>query len=214
MIRGLYAITPDWPDARRLHDAVAAAVRGGASAVQVRCKRTDAGLRREIASAVLAACRASGALCLINDDVGLALDLGADGVHVGATDTDPDAARRRLGAQAIVGVSCYDDFERARHQRSASYVAFGSVFPSKTKPGAVHAPLSLFARARQAGLDTVAIGGITRANASEVFSAGADAVAVISDLFDAPDPEAIEGRARTFHAAWLATRPPAAGTTP
>jgi len=198
-IRGLYAVTPDWTDVERLSAAVSAALRGGANVVQVRSKQADAGLRRAIAQAALEAVRGHKALCLINDDVELAATLGADGVHLGADDGSVSAARNRLGAGAVIGVSCYDDFARTSQDPQADYVAFGSVFVSRVKPDAVRAPLSLFTRARAAGLRTVAIGGIGRANAAQVFAAGAHAVAVISDLFDAPAEE-IERRAREFTA--------------
>ncbi|MEZ5653621.1 MAG: thiamine phosphate synthase [Burkholderiaceae bacterium] len=196
-IRGLYAVTPDWPDPERLSAAVSAAVRGGAGIVQIRSKQVDRHLQRAIAQAVFEACRRHGAICLVNDDVELAVELGADGVHLGADDTAPGTARARLGPAAIIGVSCYDDFSRAQRWPEADYVAFGSVFVSRVKPTAVRAPLDLFGRARAAGLCSVAIGGIDRGNAARVFAAGADAVAVISDLFEAP-LEQIEQRAAEF----------------
>jgi thiamine-phosphate pyrophosphorylase len=199
-LRGLYAITPDWPDADRLATVVRAAVRGGASVVQVRSKQRDQALREEIGRAVLEVCRHAGALCLMNDDVELAARIGADGVHLGRDDASPAQARRSLPGGAIIGVSCYDDFTRAEAAHEADYVAFGSVFPSRVKPDAVRAPLWLFTRARQCGMNTVAIGGIGRANAASVFAAGADAVAVISDLFDPQSPGEIEQRAREIAA--------------
>ena len=126
----------------------------------------------------------------------LALASGADGVHLGRDDGALGAARRRLGDR-LLGASCYDrlDVARTALAAGADYVAFGSVYPSTTKPGAVRAPLGLFTAARALGAPIVAIGGITLERAGEVLRAGADCLAVISDLFDAPD---IAARARAY----------------
>ena len=126
---------------------------------------------------------------VVNDDVALALAIDAAGVHVGRDDGDPAAIRARIGPHRVLGVSCYDDAARARSMLGvADHIGFGSVFASPTKPHAVRAPLSLFAQARALGLPAVAIGGIDRGNAHLPIAAGADAVAVISDVFAAPDP--------------------------
>jgi thiamine-phosphate pyrophosphorylase len=129
---------------------------------------------------------------LINDDWRLAAALGADGVHLGKHDDDPAAVRDALGNQALIGVSCYDDMVRARAAAvlDVDYLAFGAVFPSPTKPLAPQAPLHLFADARSLGKPTVAIGGITPDNSAQLRDAGADFIAVISGVFDAPDPSA------------------------
>ncbi|MFT3802238.1 MAG: thiamine phosphate synthase [Burkholderiaceae bacterium] len=187
-LRGLYAITPETPDTEWLARTVAEALRGGAAAIQYRQK----GLPREQAEAqaraLQALCRAAGRPLIINDSIELMLAIDADGLHLGRDDGDPFAARERIGAGKLLGVSCYDDFDRAyRYREVADQIAFGSVFASPTKPDAVRAPLELFGRARALGLNTVAIGGITAANARQVIDAGADAVAVISAVFDAPD---------------------------
>ncbi|HMU99759.1 MAG TPA: thiamine phosphate synthase [Rhodocyclaceae bacterium] len=134
--------------------------------------------------------RRRGAALVINDDVELAGAVGAAGVHLGQGDGDPAAARERLPAGAIVGVTCHDDFDLARKAcaAGADYVAFGAVFPSPTKPKAVVAPLELFARCRrELALPACAIGGVTLANAPLAIAAGADLLAVITDLFSAPD---------------------------
>jgi thiamine-phosphate pyrophosphorylase len=106
------------------------------------------------------------------------------------------AARAVLGKR-LLGVSCYDRFELAQRAAAAGadYVAFGAVFASSTKPAAVRAPLSLFREARELGVPLAAIGGITLENAPQAIAAGADLLAVISDLFDAPD---ITARARAY----------------
>jgi len=196
--QGLYAITPDQPDTGELVRKVGMALAGGARMVQYRNKSADAMLRREQGAALLALCRAAGVPLIVNDDLDLAESLGADGLHLGREDLSIAAARTRLGRNRLLGASCYDRLDLALTARSAGadYVAFGSAFPSVTKPGAARAPLSLLSEAR-ARLDCpiVAIGGITRENARAVIEAGADAVAVISALFDAPD---VARRAREF----------------
>jgi thiamine-phosphate pyrophosphorylase len=189
-LAGLYAITPDEPDTDILVRKVGQALQGGASALQYRNKTAGPELRLEQGRALAALCRVVGAAFIVNDDLALAQELGADGVHLGAEDGDLAEARRRLGRGKLLGASCYDRIElaEAAAQVGVDYLAFGSVFSSGTKPGAVRAPLSLFAVARRRFfLPLVAIGGITLQNAPQVFAAGADAVAVISALFDADD---------------------------
>jgi len=197
-LRGLYAITPDEPDTEVLKRKVRKALAGGARIVQYRNKSANAGLRLEQGAELLALCRKAGAPLIVNDDLDLVLAIGADGLHLGREDTALAAARAKLGGGRLLGASCYDRLELALAARSAGadYVAFGSAFPSDTKPGAARAPLGLYREAK--GLlysPIVAIGGITTENAHTVIEAGADAVAVISALFDSPD---IEAAARSF----------------
>jgi thiamine-phosphate pyrophosphorylase len=188
-LAGLYAITPDEPSTDVLVRKVGQALRGGASVVQYRNKTAGAELRFEQGRALAALCRAAGAAFMVNDDLALALALDADGVHLGGDDGDLAEARRRLGQGKLLGASCYNRIElaEAAAQAGVDYLAFGSVFSSGTKPGAVRAPLAIFAEARRFALPLVAIGGITLQNAPQVFAAGADAVAVISAVFDAGD---------------------------
>lgn len=189
-VKGLYAITPEEPDTQRLARKVEAVLSGGARVIQYRSKSVDAPRRHAQAQALLAPCRNSGALFIVNDDLELALAIGADGVHLGRDDGDIAAARTRLGPEMILGASCYDrlDLALASVAAGADYVAFGSAFASSTKPDAVRAPLDLFRRARaQLSVPIVAIGGISPANALAVIEAGADAVAVITAVFDAGD---------------------------
>lgn len=192
-LRGLYAITPEGGDTDALLRQVSAALEGGIAALQYR-RKNRAGMQE--AATLAALCRRSGVPFIVNDDLALALACGADGLHLGREDGDIAAARKKLGDK-VLGVSCYDSFDAARAAvaSGADYIAFGSVFASPTKPGAVRAPLALFAEARELGVPRVAIGGITLENAPQLLSAGADALAVISDLFDAPD---IAGRARAY----------------
>jgi len=196
--RGLYAVTPDEPDTEVLTHKVRKALAGGAHIVQYRNKSANARLRLEQGAELLALCRTAGVPLIVNDDLDLALAIGADGLHLGRGDTALATARTKLGEHRLLGASCYDRLELALAACSAGadYVAFGSAFPSATKPGATPVPLGLYREAR-ALLDSpiVAIGGITPENACTVIEAGADAVAVISALFDAPD---IEAAARRF----------------
>ena len=189
-LAGLYAVTPDEPRTDILLRKVGQALAGGAAALQYRNKTAAPALKLEQGRALAALCHASGAAFIVNDDVALALELDADGAHLGADDGDLTEARRRLGPDKLLGASCYDRIElaAAAAQAGADYLAFGSVFASATKPGAVRAPLALFAEAgRRFQLPLVAIGGINLQNAPAVFAAGADAVAVISAVFDAGD---------------------------
>ena len=194
-LRGLYAITPEELARAATMACVAAAVSSGAlCALQYRRKRADAAMRLAEARTLAQLCRRHGVPLIINDDVELALAVGAAGVHLGREDGDLAGARAQLPGR-ILGASCYDQPELARRAIAAGvdYVAFGSVFPSATKPGAVGAPLALFSL--PLGVPKVAIGGITLQNAREVVAAGADCVAVITDLFDAAD---VARRARDF----------------
>jgi thiamine-phosphate pyrophosphorylase len=195
-LRGLYAITPDIADRGRLRELVGQALKGGIAALQYRCKSLPSSQRLEEATTLAALCHAKGALFIVNDDPGIAIAADADGAHLGKDDGDLAAARATLG-ERLLGASCYDSLDAARLAVAAhaDYVAFGSVFSSPTKPAAVRAPLALFAQAKPLGVPLVAIGGITLENAPQLIGAGVDAVAVISDLFDAPD---VAARARAY----------------
>ena len=160
--------------------------------VQYRNKAANSDLRLLQATALLALCRSYHVPLIINDHLDLCAQIDADGLHLGATDCDLGAARRLLGADKIIGASCYNrlDLAEKAQEMGASYVAFGACFATSTKPNAVHAPLSLFAEAKQKiTLPLVAIGGITLQNAAQVVDAGADAIAVITSLFGAEDIE-------------------------
>jgi thiamine-phosphate pyrophosphorylase len=195
-LRGLYAITPELSQSAQLLDKVRRALGGGIALLQYRAKGRSGRERRAEAEALLALARAHRVPFIVNDDVGLARDIGADGTHVGREDADVRRARHMLG-EGLLGVSCYDRIALARAavEAGADYVAFGSVFASQTKPQALRAPLSLFAEARSLGVPLAAIGGITLERAPQLLEAGADLLAVISDLFDAPD---ITARARAY----------------
>ena len=187
--RGLYLVTPDEPDGERLLARVAPLL-AHAACLQYRNKAADANLRLRQARALRALCADGGVPMIINDDIELAAIVDADGVHLGEHDARIDEARTRLGATAIIGVSCYDDFARAQAAAAAGadYVAFGAFFASPTKPNARQATPELLHKAAALGLPRVAIGGITPENAAIVVAAGAELIAVISGVFDAPDP--------------------------
>lgn len=190
-LRGLYAVTPDDPLLPRLSSLVRATLEGGVRLVQYRNKTAPPPLRRAQAAELLRVCRAHDARLIINDDVWLAVEIGADGAHVGRGDAPGDslrAAREALGPRRILGVSCYADITLAEQAvaAGADYIAFGAMFPSRTKPDTVRASLPLLTEARRRfGMPVAAIGGITLDNAPALIEAGADMLAVVSDLFDA-----------------------------
>lgn len=197
-LRGLYAITPENVESSALLAQVEAVLSGGARLVQYRDKSGLAGRRAEMARSLRELCHRFGARLMVNDDLELALAVDADGVHLGGDDGDLAAARRTLPADKLLGASCYADFDRARAAAAAGvdYVAFGAVCPSSTKPLAQRAPLSLLSRSRtELPVPACAIGGITLDNAPTLLAAGADLLAVITDLFGAPD---IAGRASAY----------------
>ncbi len=204
-LRGLYAVTPDDSLLPRLSNLVGQALAGGVRLVQYRNKDAPPALRRSQAAELLRICRACDARLIVNDDLALALEIGADGVHLGRDDGELGAARAALGRGRILGVSCYDDISagEAAAAAGADYLAFGSVFASSIKPQAVRAPLALLAEAKKRfALPIAAIGGITLANAPQALAAGADLLAVITDLFDAPD---IAKRAKEYETLFLRT---------
>ena len=197
-INGIYAITPEMEDTDQLVAKVAAALAGGIRLIQYRNKKGSAQLRRHQCEALSECVRTVNATLIINDDSQLASDVRAHGVHLGKDDATVAQARRVLGPGKIVGVSCYNDLARAREQEEAGadYVAFGSFFPSVTKPNAVAASLDLLFEARsRLKVPVVAIGGIDRNNAPALLEGGADAIAVLSALFSVED---VEQEARAF----------------
>ena len=195
-LRGLYAITPELANSELILRRAALALEGGVAVLQYRGKLSGSEQRMRAAKSLAAMCRGHGVPFIVNDDVELALESGADGVHLGREDGHLAAARAKLRGK-LLGASCYDSLSAARAAvaAGADYVAFGSVFPSSTKPGTVRSPLTLFGEARSLGVPLVAIGGITLQNAPQLLEAGADSLAVISDLFEAPD---IAERARAY----------------
>lgn len=201
-LRGLYAITPEYTAGRQLLADVEAALAGGCRIVQFRDKQSDAPERVRRARALRDLTRRFGARLLINDDLALAFLIDADGVHLGKDDGSLVATRAILGPDKILGASCYADFASAEKAAAAGadYVAFGAVYPSPTKPAAPLAAVDLFFQAKtMLTAASCAIGGITLANAPPLIAAGADLLAVITDLFSAPgDSAKIAARAAAY----------------
>jgi len=188
--RGLYLVTPDIDDTAALLARVRPLLTAGITWLQYRNKQASNPLRAEQAHALQLACAEAGVPLIINDDLALALAIGAAGVHLGEDDGDLAAARARLGPHAILGASCYDSLSRARRAvaAGADYVAFGAFFPTHSKTGTRQATPGLLADAGELGVPRVAIGGITPDNAPGLIDAGAELLAVIGAVFDAPDP--------------------------
>lgn len=191
-LSGLYAITDStlMPDTQTMLESVTASLKGGARIIQYRDKSNDQRLRLEQAKRLNELCRDYQIPLLINDDYQLAAAVGAAGVHLGQSDGAVSAARKFLGGDAIIGVTCHDSLQLAQkaRQEGADYLAFGAFFPSKTKPEAIPAPLSLLAQAKkELDLPIVAIGGISVDNATQIINAGADMVAVIHALYGQDD---------------------------
>jgi thiamine-phosphate pyrophosphorylase len=201
-IQGLYAITdPDLLSEEILIASVKAAILGGARVIQYRNKQATPEHQHEQASQLSHLCHQHQVCFIINDDPQLAKAVKADGVHVGKEDGKIADARRQLGEDAIIGVSCYNQLENAHKAiaQGADYVAFGRFFPSRTKPDAVQADLQLLEQAaRQLKVPIVAIGGVTRDNAAQLINRGAHAIAVINDLFH--DEQAVYNTAKAFNA--------------
>lgn len=191
-IAGLYAITPDLADTNELRRRVQAALRGGAQVIQYRNKAASSELRAEQARMLQMVCAESGVPLIINDHAALAAEIGAAGLHLGSADGPLAAVRAAMGPDRLLGSSCYDRIELAQTAiaAGADHLAFGSFFPSTVKPGAVRPPVDLLTRAKaRFDVPVVAIGGITLENAPQLIAAGADAIAVISAVFSAPDVE-------------------------
>jgi thiamine-phosphate pyrophosphorylase len=192
-LAGMYLLTPDAQaaDFTRVLRIVEQALTAGVTAVQYRNKSASTDERAGQARELVRLVHSAQALAIVNDDPRLAAEVGADGVHLGRDDPDIAAARGIIGDR-LIGVSCYGDAQRADTAvaAGADAIAFGSFFPSITKPNAVRAPLELLsdARRRHPAQRVIAIGGITVDNIERVGAAGAHAAAVISAVFNAPDP--------------------------
>ncbi len=197
-LRGLYAVTPDMADGALLLARTEAVLSGGCRILQYRDKISDKPEQLARAKALRTLTRRFGATLLVNDDIALASLIDADGLHLGRDDGNLRAARAILGPDKILGASCYADFQAAAVASAAGvdYIAFGAAYPSPTKPDAPRAEPALFSRAAgELPVAVCAIGGITLDNAPPLIEAGTDLIAVITDLFSAPD---IAARAAQF----------------
>jgi len=186
-MRGLYAITDNILIKKdKFIATVEQALQGGAAVIQYRDKNTPFDDKVLQALELSALCRQYHVPLIINDDVKLAKQIDADGVHLGKDDGTIATAREFLGKHSIIGVSCYNQLDLAQQavQAGANYIAFGRFFPSHTKPNAVLASPDLLIAARQLfSCPIVAIGGITPENAEPLVAAGADCLAVIHGIF-------------------------------
>jgi len=203
IIKGLYAITPDMADLNTLIQKTQLAIEGGAFMVQYRSKIDDRDAKMRQCAAILRLCHEYEIPCIVNDDVDMCRVLEADGVHLGEKDDNIAEVRHILGEDAIIGSSCYNQIERARQaqKEGASYVAFGAIFATSTKPQAPRATLELLKEAkREIQIPIVAIGGITVNNAHDVTKTGIDAIAVITSLYEAKTiKETAETFSKMFH---------------
>ncbi|MDF1643790.1 MAG: thiamine phosphate synthase [Pseudomonadales bacterium] len=204
-IAGLYAITPNNRPMNQLLIETEAALRGGANLVQFRDKSSNQQHRFQTAQALVALCEKFGKPLIVNDDIELALEAGAAGVHLGQQDSSVAEARTLLGNDAIIGATCHDSIELATQakQQGASYLAFGRFFKSATKPDAPPASFDVLNEAKKLGLPIVAIGGITHLNAGQLLHHGINSIAVIEALFgteviDEINTEAITASATEF----------------
>jgi thiamine-phosphate pyrophosphorylase len=190
-LKGLYAITDQQLiTEENFHASVEATLQGGTRIIQYRDKSDKQNKRLQQASLLRALCDQYHAICIINDDIELARAVNAHGVHLGKDDLSLTMARQILGENAIIGVSCYNDLDRAiaAENNKADYVAFGAIFSSTTKPEANVAGLDIITKAKQQlSIPVCTIGGITQENIRQVIQQGADMAAVISGIFSADD---------------------------
>ena len=212
---GLYALldveVAATEDPQELAQRALAAFDGGACLLQYRDKKATPGQRRQRAAFLAQACREQGNLLIINDDPGLASALDVAGVHLGRGDTPLAQARALLGDDAIIGVSCYADGQRARRFASlgADYVAIGSVFPSSTKPEASPASIGLLEQiCREVSAPVCAIGGIDDRTAGQVAQTGVQLMAVAAGLFGGnAQPDEVRRRAQRLSLLFAAATP-------
>ena len=193
-LSGLYAITDaSTRDPKKIILDVEKSLRGGARVIQYRDKSSNQNLRQEVCYALRRLTKKFNATLIINDDIKLALSTKADGVHLGQTDAQLSEARKQLGDNAIIGISCYNRFDLAVQatREGANYIAFGRFFKSHTKPNAVTAETYLLQRAHQElDIPIIAIGGITVENGKALIKAGAHMLAVVDGLYGQQNIEA------------------------
>jgi thiamine-phosphate pyrophosphorylase len=191
-LRGLYLVTPDWDDTQKLLAVTEQALKGGVALLQYRHKTASETLRREQAGALQTLCRKYKTPFVINDHIDLCMAIDADGIHVGGTDKAVAEVRAMIGADKILGASCYGDLAlaQAAEKAGASYVAFGGFYPSKVKKYPVTTPPTILSDWKAQGkLPSVVIGGMTRDNSVPLVKNGADMVAVISSVYLADDAQ-------------------------
>lgn len=200
MLKGLYAITDQvlTPYSNgKIFELVELALRNGAKILQLRDKTTPTETLLPISQELKLLCHDYDALFIINDRLDLAKEVKADGVHIGKEDISLEVAKAEF-TKGIIGVSCYGDLSRAQRAEAlgADYVAFGSFYPSPTKPQSEVISKDILRKAKEIlKIPICAIGGITLERAEELITLGADMLAVVSDLWC---HTSVEARARAY----------------
>jgi thiamine-phosphate pyrophosphorylase len=186
IINGIYAITPDWHDTKKLVAKTDEILSNKINLLQYRNKKADKQLRMTQAKELQALCHRYQVPFIINDDYELCSILKADGIHLGKDDITIEEVRDKLGNKTIVGISCYNDSKRVTEMMTTScdYIALGACFPTKTKPNAPHASLNFLEHVVETSIKpVVAIGGINLDNCSPVINSGVNAIAMINALY-------------------------------
>ena len=192
MLHGLYVLTDERIPHAQWPERIEQVIRGGAQIIQLRDKKTEDETLLPIAQTISEICRDHSVLLIVNDRLKLAQTIDADGVHLGGTDTNIEEARTLLGKNKIIGASCYNQIERAdeAHRQGADYLAFGSLYPSNTKPDAARCSIATLKEAKQKfSLPICAIGGINASNAQSLIDAQADMLAIGQAIFCAENAE-------------------------
>ena len=195
---GLYAITdPGLLPDKQMIAAVNAALKGGTKVIQFRDKHASFAQQLERARQLVDLCEQFQAQLIINDNLDLCLQSKAHGLHLGRQDGDVAQARKSLGAERILGVTCHNDLSYARKciEAGVDYCAFGRIFPSQTKPDAPHCSIKVLEQACQLPIPIVAIGGINLDNLGQLMHTPIHCAAVIHGLFSS---DHIEATARQF----------------
>lgn len=186
IINGIYAITPDWEDTRQLIIKTEELLLNKINLLQYRNKKASKQLRMTQAKELQALCHHYQVPFIINDDYELCGILNADGIHLGKDDITIEEVRDRLGNNIIVGISCYNDFERVNEMMTTNcdYIALGACFPTNTKPNAPHASLNFLENVVEISIKpVVAIGGINLDNCLPIINSGVNAIAMINALY-------------------------------
>jgi thiamine-phosphate pyrophosphorylase len=202
-INGLYVITDEKLIPRkRFVETVEKAIKGGAKIVQLREKKSSRDEILRLAGELLKLTRRYNVPLIINDNLEIARDLAAEGVHLGQDDASLAEARRVLGNSAIIGVSCYSSIERGieAYKQGADYLAFGTPFFTPTKPDRQPTSFEILKEAKRVipKIPIFAIGGITPQNVGSVLETGVDGIAVITSVFGSSDPEKVSRQLSAF----------------
>lgn len=193
IIKGIYAITDEkLISISSFENTTKEVIEAGISAIQYRSKSLPYKTQLYQCRHLREICTSFGVLFIVNDNIELAITTNADGIHLGKDDDDIQTARKSLGKNKIIGVSCYNSLERAllAEKNGADYIAFGRFFPSKTKPNAPQADIKTLIKASKSiSIPIVAIGGIDISNGKNLIDNGASSLAVINSIFDSDSPK-------------------------